>query len=47
MAQQLPLRFVFYIAGSPDKVWKGFVRIDLADDVGTSQYLEVMNDSLS
>jgi hypothetical protein len=30
-----------------DKVWKGFVRIDLADDVGASQYLEVMNDSLS
>ena len=25
MADQIPLRFVFYIAAPPDKVWKGFV----------------------
>ncbi|QNI36886.1 SRPBCC domain-containing protein [Edaphobacter albus] len=25
MSQQAPLRFVFYIAARPDKVWEGFV----------------------
>ena len=25
MAEPLPLQFIFYIAGTPEKVWEGFV----------------------